>query len=141
MKFANILSVAALTIVAGATSAFAQDASAQLDMSQYQGGQTIHMGITEAVTQDGSAFAAGMVIDGEYGTGIVIDATVNRIEKEEFASETNAEGSLVSSEDKIEKTISASGTVNFGNKVENTDDIDGSEIEVEGNDTSSSVDL
>ena len=110
-----------------------------MDMSQVQQGDTVYMGITEANTADGSAFAAGMTVNAPYGNALVIDATVNRIEKEEVFAETNAEGSLISSEDSIEKTIGASGTVNIGNTIENVDDIDGSDIDVEGN--SSSVDL
>ena len=138
MKFTNILSAAALTIVASATGAFAQDAT-YMDMSQMQGGEVIQMGITEATTDDGAAFAAGMLINPEYGTALSVDSTVLRIEKEEYGTETAADGSIIADENSIEKTVSASGTVNFGNKVENTDDIDGSEIEVEGN--SNSVDL
>ena len=138
MKFAQTLTFAALATIVSASGAFAQD-STQLDMSQVQGGETMYVGITEAATNDGSAFAAGMIVNPEYGAAISIDAQVLNASKEEFGTETAADGSVLVNDSAIEKTISAGGSVNFGNKVENVKDIDGGDTEVEGNSTSTAL--
>ena len=141
MKLVQTLSLAVGTAVLSASSGFAQEAPVSLDMSQVQGGEAFTMGLTEATTGDGSALAVFITNDLDYGNGVIIDATVLRVEKDEFGKETAADGSILADDSSVEKTVSASGTITFGNQVENEDDIDGNVVESVGNDTSSSVDL
>ena len=134
MQFIKTAAFATIATVLSAGTAFAQDASTQLDMTQFQGGERVRMGIVESE----KSFAAGMDINGDYGSAMSVRATTFQTLKENLEIEETSEGSVVTGSEIVNSTNSTA-EVSFGQIVDSTVDEDGSEVEIEG--SSTSVDL
>lgn len=142
MKNLSILALTALASVFS-TSVGAQEAPLQMDMQEFQNGDSVQMLIIEASETDAngnskSVFGAGMGINLPSGVNLTGEATIVDMLVEENEKTFAADGTITGDDTSLEKTKGASAGINFSENIETEFGLDGRNSETQN---SSSVEL